>query len=78
MSRTLKDGRARRTGNSVLEIVKREDGALDLFMNKEVLQLNVQRSWLAEWLCVRFGFCGEEYSSAVGELDCTGHLTLTF
>jgi hypothetical protein len=58
--------------------MKRKDGAFDLFLNKELLQHNVQEKWLPDWLCVRFGFCGEEYKSAISELERAGQVKLTF
>src|SRR5579862_7381501 len=56
------------SGNTVLEIARRSDGAFDLFLNGQPDRTNIAEKWLSEELCVRFGFCGEEYDSIVREL----------
>jgi hypothetical protein len=63
--------------DTVLEIVKREDGAFDLFSNHKLLQGQIQESYLPEWLCVRFGFCGEEYHFILKELNLKGRWATT-
>jgi len=58
VSRTRKD--SRRSTNRVLDVVRREDGTFDLFMNGELDCGRIPVDGLNQQLCVRFGFCGEE------------------
>ena len=74
MSRTHKDAKQ----NRVLEVVKRQDGTFDLFLNHKLDRGQIPQSGLSEELCVRFGFCGEEYESIVRELDRSGRKELFF
>lgn len=68
MSRTHKDARQ----NRVLEVVKRDDGTFDLFMNRRLYRDHVPEDGLPHELCVRFGYCGEEYDSILRELAQSG------
>jgi hypothetical protein len=74
VSRTLKD--STRMTDTVLEVVKRDDGKFDLFLNRELDHGQVPESWLPEWLCVRFGFCGGEYDSILREVNISGKVTI--
>ena len=62
--------------DTVLEVVKRDDGKFDLFLNRELDHGQVPESWLPEWLCVRFGFCGGEYDSILREVNISGKVTI--
>lgn len=59
-------------------VVKRNDGTFDLFLNRELDHKNIQEAWLPEHLCVRFGFCGEEYDSILREVNQNGRATIVF
>lgn len=76
VSRTRKD--SRRATNRVLEIVRRDDGTFDLFMNGRLDREQVQKDGLNDQLCVRFGFCAEEYDSILNELAENGTKKLFF
>ena len=76
MSRTRKD--SRKSTNRVLEVVRRDDGTFDLFMNGELDRGRIPEDGLDEQLCVRFGFCGEEYDSIPLELLENGRKKLFF
>jgi len=67
VSRTKKDSHKIR--NTVLEVVKRGDGAFDLLVNGKIERSGISERYLPEQLCVRFGFCGEEYEAILRELN---------
>ncbi|HEV2398589.1 MAG TPA: hypothetical protein VGS27_16715 [Candidatus Sulfotelmatobacter sp.] len=76
MSRTRKD--SKQTGNTVLEIVRRSNGTFDLFLNGRLDREGIEEEWLNQELCVRFGFCGEEYDSIIDELTKNESKRLVF
>ena len=76
MSRTRKD--SKQITNTVLEVVKKNDRTFDLFLNRELDHKNIPQAWLPEQLCVRFGFCGEEYDSILREVNQNGRETIVF
>jgi hypothetical protein len=76
VSRTRKD--SKQTANTVLEIIRRDDGAFDLFLNGQPARANIAEGWLNEEVCVRFGFCGEEYDSIVRHLKRDGRARVVF
>lgn len=73
MGRTHKDAKQ----NRVLEVVKRQDGTF-LFLNRRLYRGQIHPDGLNEQLCVRFGFCGEEYDLILNELAENGRKTLFF
>jgi hypothetical protein len=75
VSRTRKDSPIT---NTILEVVKRDDGTFDLFLNRKLDRNRIPETWLPEELCVRFGFCGEEYDSILHELNQNGRATIEF
>jgi predicted SpoU family rRNA methylase len=76
VSRTRKD--SNQVKNTVLEVVKKNDGTFDLFLNRELDRNNIPETWLPEQLCVRFGFCGEEYDPILREVNQNGRTTIVF
>lgn len=66
MSRTRKD--SNQANNTVLEVVKKNDGTFDLFLNRKLDRNYIPETWLPEQLCVRFGFCGKSIKTA-GQRD---------
>jgi hypothetical protein len=74
VSRTYIDAKQ----NRVLEVVKRQDGTFDFFLNRRLHRGQVPETGLPEELCVRFGFCGEEYDSILREVGQTGRKELFF
>jgi hypothetical protein len=76
VSRTRKD--SRKSANRVLEVVRMDDGTFDLFMNGKLDRGRIHKNGLNEQLCVRFGFCGDEYDSILRELVENGRKKLFF
>jgi predicted SpoU family rRNA methylase len=76
VSQTRKD--SNQTANTVLEVVKTDSGTFDLFLNGKLDRERIPEKWLNEELCVRFGFCGEEYESILDELTKAGRKRLVF
>lgn len=74
MGRTYKDAKQ----NRVLEVVKRQDGTFDLFLNRRLHRGQIHPDGLPEELCVRFGYCGEEYDLILREVEETGRKELFF
>ena len=74
--RTRKD--FKQVGTNVLELFRRTDGAIDLFLNGTPDRTNIPEKWLNEEVCVRFGFCGEEYDSIVRDLTQNGRARVMF
>ena len=68
----------RQSGNTILEIIRRENGTFDLFLNGRLDRENIPLEWLNEELCVRFGFCGKEYDLIIDELTRNGGKRLVF
>jgi len=54
------------------------DRTFDLFMNGKLDREHIPEDELNEQLCVRFGFCGEEYDSILHELGESGRKKLFF
>jgi hypothetical protein len=74
MSHTFKDAPKK---NRFLEVVKTGDGTYDLFLDDTPDRSSIPEQWLREGLCVRFGFCGEEYKSILREVNLNGRTRLT-
>jgi len=66
MSRTRKD--SKQGTRTIIEVIKREDGCFDLFLNRRLDHERIHEDRLMEVLCVRFGYCGEEFQAILGEL----------
>jgi len=64
--------------NRVLEVVKRDDGTFDLFLNRKLDRNRIPERWLPDELCVRFGFCGDEYDAILRQLHDCGKATVAF
>jgi hypothetical protein len=73
VSRTRKD--SGQISNTVLELVMKVEGSFDLFLNGKLDRTSIPKRWLNEELCVRFGFCGEEYDAIVLETTTKGRAT---
>ena len=59
-------------------MVRRSDGAFDLFLNGRPDRTNIAERWLNEEVCVRFGFCGKEYESIACDLNREGWARVVF
>ena len=68
MSRTRKDSRQ---GN-LIEVIRRGDGTFDLLLNGRLDHGQIHEDRLVDLLCVRFGYCGEEFEAILSELARSG------
>jgi hypothetical protein len=75
VSRTRKDSPITK---KVLEVVKRNDGTFDLFLNRNLDRNRIPEMSLPDELCVRFGFCGDEYESILREVNQNGRARVEF
>jgi len=73
MSHTGKD--SRQNTNSVVEVVRRDDGTFDLFLNHEIDRSRIPEEWLSDEVCARWGFCGEEFTLILREIEEHGRAT---
>jgi hypothetical protein len=78
VSRTRKDSNQTTTTKTVLDLVKRGDDTFDLFLNCRLDRGHVTEKWLPDELCVRFGFCGEEYNAILRDAKQDGRTTISF
>ena len=76
MSRTTKD--SNQTRITILELVRTADGAFDLFLNGKLDRSGVAEQFLNHELCVRFGFCGEEYDAILRGVEQNGRAEVRF
>jgi hypothetical protein len=70
MSRTRKDSRQ----GTVIEVIKREDGTFDLFLNRSLDRGDIPEDGLMDVLCVRFGYCADEFDAILDELNKNGRV----
>jgi hypothetical protein len=68
MSRTGKDSRQ----GTIIEVIKREDGTFDLFLNRRLDRERIHADGLVDVLCVRFGYCQDEFDAILYELNKNG------
>ena len=61
-----------------LDVTRNADGTFEVFYNGEHVRSNVPERWLNEELCVRYGFCGEEYDLILKQLNERGHASLRY
>ena len=54
------------------------DGTFDLFLNSKLDRSNVPEQYLNDELCVRFGFCGEDYDAILSEVKQKGRAEVRF
>jgi hypothetical protein len=73
MAHTGKD--SPKNANRVLEVVRRDDGTFDLFLNREIDRSRIPEDRLSREVCARWGFCGEEYRLILRELEEHGRTT---
>jgi hypothetical protein len=73
MSHTFKNSPPKKR---FLEVVRRENGTYDLFLDGHPERSSIPEQWLYEELCVGFGFCGEEYKSILCEVNQSGRAKL--
>lgn len=76
MGRTRKD--SKQTPKTIIEVAKRPDETFDLVVNGKLFRNRIPERWLPDELCVRWGFCGEEYDAILRELNQKGRITISF
>ena len=76
MSRTHKD--SRRNARKELRVARREDGLFDVSYLDEMLETGITERSLAELVCIRFGFCGDEFDQILRALNEKGSWTRAF
>jgi hypothetical protein len=77
MSRTLKDRAGKQSMPNAYEIIRRTDGAFDIFRNEELRDRSISGEWLEDQLA-KYGICGKEYRDARRELDEFGRVRLEY
>lgn len=77
MSDTRKDSWKNKNTNRVLEVVRRDDGTFDLFLNREIAGSRIPEEWLSHEVGARWGFCGEEYGLILRDLEEHGRIMRT-
>jgi hypothetical protein len=76
LDRTHKDERAKKTATIILEVLKNSDSTYEVFYKGEHVGNRVQQHWLEPELCVRYGYCGDEYDSIIRQLNDSGRATI--
>ena len=77
MSRTSKDSPSCKS-KTILELIKRPDGTFDLFLNGSLDCGSILEKYLPQELCIRFGFCGDEYDSILRAVNKNGGTKVEF
>jgi len=72
VSRTRKDSKQ----GTVIEIIRLGEDAFDLFVNHEVFRSDAREDALESFLCVRYGFCGDEYDAILEEIKTNGRVLI--
>jgi hypothetical protein len=68
MGRTRKDSKQ----GTVIEVIRRKDGSFDLLLNRRLDHGSIHEDGLADVLCVRFGYCGDEFVAILRESKESG------
>ncbi len=68
MSLTHKDSKQ----GTIIELIQGQNGTFDLFRNHELEREGIHEEGLVNVLCVRFGYCGEEYDAMLHKLKQNG------
>jgi hypothetical protein len=78
MSKTFKDSARKTTSKSVIEVVANGDGTFEIILNQEVVRTGVEKKWLNDELCVKYGFCGDEFDAIMRQLAECGRASIVF
>jgi hypothetical protein len=76
VGRTHKDEHAKKTVSIILEVLKNTDNTYEVFYKGEHVLSRVQQRWLDQELCVRYGYCGDEFDSIIRQLNDSGRATV--
>jgi hypothetical protein len=74
MGRTYRDSKQA----TVLQVVKREDGTFDFFLNRKLDRERLNERSLGDRLCRGFGYCQDEFKLILEELNRSGVASRTF
>lgn len=75
MGRTHKDS-LKSPVRHELQIAKNNDGTFDLLSGGKQTHAGISERSLNEELCVRYGYCGQEFISILDEVNSKGRKTL--
>jgi len=64
-------------GKTVIEVVKTVDGTFELYVGTKLDRSNISDRYLVDELCVRFGYCGQEFEEIMKKIDENGRATLS-
>ena len=59
-----------------MQVVRVADGTFSLFEDRLLTHGEISERSLGEQLCVRFGFCGDEFQGIVAEVTENGSKTI--
>ncbi len=77
MSKSFKDSDRKATSRTVLEVVADAHGTFEIILNQKVVRVGVEKKWLNDELCVKYGFCGDEFD-AIMQLAVCGRASVVF
>jgi hypothetical protein len=63
-------------GQNVWKFLRLEDGTYAVYHRGNRLAEGIPTEWREKEFCVRWGFCGEECSEIIRQLDASGECTL--
>jgi hypothetical protein len=78
MSKTFKDSARKTTSKSVIEVVANGDGTFEIILSQEAVRTGVEKKWLNDELCVKYGFCGDEFDAIMRQLAECGRASIVF
>lgn len=61
----------------VFEIVKNDEAKFDFFLNGQKAFAGIPEAYLAETLCTKWGFCGDELRAILKDLNQQGIVRIT-
>jgi hypothetical protein len=66
------------SGKTVLEVVKSVDGTFELYVDRKLDRSNISERYLVDELCVRFGYCGQEFETIMKKIAENGRASMSF
>ncbi len=61
---------------NIWEFLRKENGTYAVIHNGELQSDSISKERLEKELCVRFGFCGQEYEKIIRQLEQSGKCTM--
>ena len=78
MSKTFKDFARKASSKTVIEVVANGGGSFEIILNQKVVRTGVEKKRLNDELCVKYGFCGNEFDAIMRELAECGRASVVF